>query len=226
MSGEKIRIVIVDDQSLITQSFKVVLETLAEDIVVVGLAHDGAEAVTVVDREKPDVVLMDVRMPNMDGVEATRRIHRGGGAPRIIMLTTFDDDSYVSEAIRAGAVGYLLKDISTDELISSIRAAHHGAVLVSSALARKLIHKDGGTPDEDALAILGTLSRREAEILRLLAQGLENKEIADKLNVAEQTVKNNISALYTKLGVVNRKEARKLALKSGLLSVSDVLRPS
>jgi DNA-binding NarL/FixJ family response regulator len=103
MSGEKIRIVIVDDQSLITQSFKVVLETLAEDIVVVGLAHDGAEAVALVEREKPDVVLMDVRMPNMDGVEATRRINRGGSAPKIIMLTTFDDDSYVSEAIQAGA---------------------------------------------------------------------------------------------------------------------------
>lgn len=226
MGAEKIRIVIVDDQSLITQSFKIVLETLAEDIVVVGLAHDGAEAVAVVDREKPDVVLMDVRMPNMDGVEATRRIHRGSSAPKIIMLTTFDDDSYVSEAIQAGAVGYLLKDISTDELISSIRAATHGAVLVSSVLARKLLHKDVGKADDEAFSILGTLSRREAEILRLLAQGFENKEIADKLNVAEQTVKNNISALYTKLGVVNRKEARKLALKSGLLSVSDVMRPS
>jgi DNA-binding NarL/FixJ family response regulator len=223
MSGEKIRIVIVDDQSLITQSFKVVLETLAEDIVVVGLAHDGAEAVALVEREKPDVVLMDVRMPNMDGVEATRRINRGGSAPKIIMLTTFDDDSYVSEAIQAGAVGYLLKDISTDELISSIRAATHGAVLVSSALARKFLHKDAEKADDEALSILGDLSRREAEILRLLAQGLENKEIAEKLNIAEQTVKNNISALYVKLGVENRKEARKLAVKSGLLSRADVL---
>jgi DNA-binding NarL/FixJ family response regulator len=223
MSGEKIRIVIVDDQSLITQSFKVVLETLAEDIVVVGLAHDGAEAVALVEREKPDVVLMDVRMPNMDGVEATRRINRGGSAPKIIMLTTFDDDSYVSEAIQAGAVGYLLKDISTDELISSIRAATHGAVLVSSALARKFLHKDAEKADDEALSILGDLSRREAEILRLLAQGLENKEIAEKLNIAEQTVNNNISALYVKLGVENRKEARKLAVKSGLLSRADVL---
>jgi len=226
ISADKIRIVIVDDQSLITQSFKVVLETLAEDIVVVGLAHDGAEAVALVEREKPDVVLMDVRMPNLDGVEATRRIHQGNGAPKIIMLTTFDDDNYVSEAIQAGAVGYLLKDISTDELISSIRAANHGAVLVSPAVARKLIHKDAEKPDDQALSILGTLGRRETEVLRLLAQGLENKEIADKLNIAEQTVKNNISILYTKLGVANRKEARKLAVKTGLLSVSDVMRPS
>jgi len=223
MSGDKIRIVIVDDQSLITQSFKVVLETLADDIVVVGLAHDGAEAVALVEREKPDVVLMDVRMPAMDGVEATRRIHRGSSVPKIIMLTTFDDDNYVSEAIQAGAVGYLLKDISTDELISSIRAANHGAVLVSSALARRFLHKDAEKTDDEALSILGSLSRRESEILRLLAQGFENKEIAEKLNVAEQTVKNNISALYVKLGVENRKEARRLTMKWGLLGRTDVM---
>jgi DNA-binding NarL/FixJ family response regulator len=179
--------------------------------------------VALVEREKPDVVLMDVRMPAMDGVEATRRIHRGSSVPKIIMLTTFDDVSYLSEAIQAGAVGYLLKDISTDELISSIRAATHGAVLVSSALARRFLHKDAEKPDDKALSILGSLSRREAEILRLLAQGFENKEIAEKLNIAEQTVKNNISALYVKLGVENRKEARKLAMKSGLLSKADIM---
>ncbi|HUJ76657.1 MAG TPA: response regulator transcription factor, partial [bacterium] len=139
---EKIRVVIADDQSLVTQSFKVLLESAAEDIAVVGLAKDGREAAALVEKERPDLVLMDVRMPVMDGVQATALIHRAAPAVKIIMLTTFDDDSYVHEAIRAGAAGYLLKDISTEELVSSIRAVRHGAVLVSSSVAQKLFGKE------------------------------------------------------------------------------------
>ena len=190
---EKIRIVIADDQILITQSFKIVLETLAEDISVVGLAHDGREAVALAQKERPDVILMDVRMPNVDGVEATRLIHQANINVKIIMLTTFDDDNYVTEAIRAGAVGYLLKDISTDELINSIRSVSHGTVLVSATVARKMFHTEPGKRVEDAIDILGSLNRRELEILRRLVQGSENKEIASELSIAEQTVKNNIS---------------------------------
>ena len=221
---EKIRIVIADDQSLITQSFKIVLETLAEDISVVGLAHDGREAVALAQKERPDVILMDVRMPNVDGVEATRLIHQANINVKIIMLTTFDDDNYVTEAIRAGAVGYLLKDISTDELINSIRSVSHGTVLVSATVARKMFHTEPGKRDEDAIDILGSLNRRELEILRRLVQGSENKEIASELSIAEQTVKNNISVIYTKLGVSNRKEAKRLALKTGLISPQDIIR--
>jgi DNA-binding NarL/FixJ family response regulator len=231
---EKIRIVIADDQSLITQSFKVLLETAAKDIAVVGMAKDGAEAAAIVAKEKPDLVLMDVRMPVMDGVQATAIIHRANPSVKIIMLTTFDDDAYVHEAIQAGAVGYLLKDISTEVLISSIRAVRHGAVLVSSTVAQKLFQTEEGPPRPaepaanrgDSLALLNELSKREIEILKLLVQGLENKEIADRLGVAEQTIKNGVSVIYAKLDVDNRKEARRLALRAGLVRPEDVLRSS
>ncbi|MGA2974955.1 MAG: response regulator transcription factor [Spirochaetia bacterium] len=233
---EKTRLVIADDQSLITQSFKVLLETAAADIEVVGTARDGREAAVLVEKQKPDIVLLDVRMPVMDGVHAADAIHRAHPDVKIIMLTTFDDDTYVHEAIRAGAVGYLLKDISTEELISSIRAVKHGAVLVSSTLAQKLFPKEPEPPlnsaipqasnpvDPDTLLILKELSKREIEILRLIVLGYENKEIAEKLFAADQTIKNSVSALYTKLGVENRKEARRFALKSGLVQPGDFLR--
>ncbi len=241
---EKIRVVIADDQSLITQSFKVLLETVAKDIVVVGTAKDGAEAVSVVARERPDVVLMDVRMPIMDGVQAAGLIHERQPESRIIMLTTFDDDAYVHEAIRGGAVGYLLKDISTEELLSSIRAARHGTIMVSPTVAQRLVNPEappgqqpvpspGGAPERQAPErhaserpapeLLNELSRREIEILRLLVQGCENKEIGDRLHAAEQTIKNSVSVIYQKLGVESRKEARRLALRSGLVRPEDAL---
>ncbi len=228
--SEKIRLLIADDQTLVTQGFKVLLETAARDLQVIGTARDGQEAVDLALRERPHVVLLDVRMPGMDGVQAADAIHRGNPDVKIIMLTTFDDDAYVHEAIRAGAVGYLLKDISTEELISSIRAVHHGAVLVSSSVAQKLFQK----PTESAARaagpgvppILRELSSREIEILRLIAQGLENKEIGEKLHAAEQTVKNAVSVIYTKLGVENRREARRLALDSGIVKPEDLLRPT
>ncbi len=213
---------IADDQSLITQSFKVLLETATRDLAVVGTARDGREALDIVAREEPDVVLLDVRMPGMDGVRAADAIHRARPGVKIIMLTTFDDDAYVQEAIRSGAVGYLLKDISTDELVSSIRAVHHGAVLVSSTVARKLFPGARPPADPDARAILAELSKREIEILRLLACGFENKEIAEKLFVAEQTIKNSVSTLYAKLGVENRREARRFALRCALVQPGDL----
>jgi DNA-binding NarL/FixJ family response regulator len=231
--AEKIRVIIADDQNLITQSFKILLETLADDIEVVGLARDGQEAATLTEELKPDVVLMDVRMPNMDGVQATGLIHKASPEVRIIMLTTFDDDNYVHEAIASGAVGYLLKDISTDELISSIRAVRDGALLLSGSIGQRLLAGEGpGEPrsgerrDELLMELVDTLSKKEVEILRLLARGYENKEIAAELCTAEQTVKNNLSMLYAKLGVGNRREARRFALKSGLIRPEDILRDS
>jgi len=151
----------------------------------------------------------------------------------VIMLTTFDDDSYVQQAIGSGALGYLLKDISTEELVNAIRTVGHGAIMVSSSVAHKMFKPSAPTADRDtptagvdseALSILNALSKREIEILRLIAQGLENKEIAEKLHAAEQTIKNGVSAIYTKLGVVNRREARKFTLKSGLIGPEDILK--
>lgn len=235
MKSEGIRVVIADDQALITQSFKILLETVATDIMVVGLAKDGEEAVSLVEREKPDVVLMDVRMPVMDGVQAAALIHQRVPDTKVIMLTTFDDDAYVHQAIGSGALGYLLKDISTEELVNAIRTVGHGAIMVSSSVAQKMFRPippaaDQESPptaiESEALSILNSLSKREIEILRLIAQGLENKEIAEKLHAAEQTIKNSVSAIYTKLGVENRREARKFTLRSGLIGPEDILKDS
>ena len=229
---DTIRLVIADDQSLITQSFKVLLETVAKDIVVVGLAMDGRKPSPSCVGSEPDVVLMDVRMPNVDGVQATKAIHRWDPGVKIIMLTTFDDDEYVHEAVRPGAVGYLLKDISTEELVSSIKAVKEGAVLVSSAVAEKLFRKAGVSPAppgqaseaQDAVALLERLGPREIEILKMVGHGYENKEIAERLHAAEQTIKNTLSTLYKKLGVENRREARRVALKAGILLHEDLLK--
>ena len=224
-----IRVMVVDDQQLITQSFEVLLQTRADDIEVVGLARDGREAVKLAGRLEPDVVLMDVRMPVMDGVQAAAAIHQRYPAIRVLMLTTFDDDEYVQEAIRSGAMGYLLKDISTEELISAIRAVHQGSVLVSPSVAGKLITSSPGAGGHDGhgpggvLALARALDRRELEILRLIALGRGNKQIAGELCMAEQTVKNRVSRLYDKIAVKGREEARRLALDSGLVRPEEIL---
>ncbi|MEI6566740.1 MAG: response regulator transcription factor [Verrucomicrobiota bacterium] len=218
----KIRVLIADDQTLITESFKVLLESKAADITVVGICKDGKEAVALMETTKPDIVLMDVHMPEMDGVRATELIRRNHPEAKIILLTTFDDESYIIEALRLGAIGYLLKDVHTEELISSIRAAHDGTVLLSAAVVKKLWQRKvevAATPaDRERLEVLHELTQREIDILRLLAQGEENKEIGLKLNAAEQTIKNSVSAIYTKLGVSSRREARRFALEIGLVS--------
>ncbi len=212
--GGSITILLADDQILIAQSLKIVLETQSEDLKVVGLAGDGLQVLELLSRQRPDVVLMDVRMPNMDGVEATRRVHEQSPETKVIVLTTFDDDEYVQEAIEAGAVGYLLKDISTDELIASIKAAYHGAVLISPAVASRLF----GQRELHDLPLPAPLpgrelTEREKELLRLVSHGYTNKEAACKLFLAEQTVKNYLSVIYGKLGIQNRTELRKLLLR-------------
>ena len=226
---DRIRVLLVDDQKLITESFKVLLETECDDVEIVGTAHDGAEAVTIASRLRPDIVLMDARMPVMDGVEATRLIRASEPGIKVIILTTFDDDELVASAIREGAAGYLLKDISTAELIASIRSVKAGSVLLSRKAAQAIAHGRGGLlvgrapgsaerrqgPDP---RILDELSPRELAILKLIAKGLENKEIAAELSMAEQTVKNSASRIYHKLAVEGRSEARKLALGLGLIN--------
>jgi DNA-binding NarL/FixJ family response regulator len=208
-----INVVIVDDQVLFAETLKMVLESRSEEIRVIGLAHTGEEAVRLVELSKPDIILMDVRMPEMDGVFATKRIHAKYPDIRIIMLTTYDDDDYILDALRFGAVGYILKNIAPDKLIDCISAVKNGNVLISPEVAKKLIdHAAGprqdlssGEPASPTADIwYDVLSRREREVLGLLAKGLDNKQIADSLFLAEQTVKNHISIIYSKLGVRDR----------------------
>lgn len=219
----KIKIVLVDDQTLFVESLKTVLETRTDDLQVVGVANDGKRAVEVVAETSPDIVLMDVRMPLMNGVESTRLIKERFSDMRVLMLTTFDDDQYVVEALRLGAVGYLLKNMPPAELISAIRAVYEGGVLISPQVANKLLGLITNTQSkaeelsENARdsSLVNQLSSREKEILRLMAEGLDNKEIAAKLYIAEQTVKNYVSVIYSKLGVRDRVQASRMVLESG-----------
>jgi DNA-binding NarL/FixJ family response regulator len=200
------------------ESLKTVIEIRAPDISVVGIAHNGMEAVKLVEKYKPQIVLMDVRMPILDGVEATRVIHEKFPEVYVIMLTTFDDDTYVKKALSYGAVGYLLKDIAPSELIASLRAIKKGPVLISPSVAAKLLdHAYGGgfhKNDSDRETFLKSLSRREREILDLMAQGYDNREIASELTIAEQTVKNHVSIIYDKLGVRDRVQAIQYVIRN------------
>ncbi len=217
---ESIRVILADDQVLFVESLRAVLETRADDIRVVGVAYNGREAIERVRRERAEVVLMDARMPVMNGVEATRVIRAELPAVQIIMLTTFDDDEYVHEAIKWGAAGYLLKDIPPEELINAIRAVQSGSVLIASSVARRLVEeiselKGAPThrrdPSEYEPEWFKGLTKREREVLVLLAEGWDNRRIAARLFIAEQTVKNHVSIIYSKLGVHDRIQALQLA---------------
>jgi len=208
---------IADDQVLFAENLKLMLETLAEDIVVVGIAYDGAEAITLVDSLHPDLVLMDVRMPHVDGVKATQLIRERYPEQKIVMLTTFIDDTYVESALNHGAAGYLLKNIKPNELIDAIFAVHSGSVLLSPDLVSLLLRKsesEEGHDDQDSEA-LGDLVRkmnmREKEILGLIAKGYNNRSIADTLFLSEPTVRNYISRIYAKIGSKDRLEVMAIA---------------
>ena len=208
----RIKVLIVDDQKLFANSLTIVLDANGtEDIHVVGTAQDGASALAATRELHPDVILMDVHMPGVDGVDATRAIHQEFPAVRIVMLTTFDDDVYVHDAIENGAVGYLLKDIDVAELAAAIRAVHAGSFLVSPSVGAKLASGgvSAGRPAEPprvelVLSAFADLTRREAEVLLLVVDSFDNHEIADRLGIAEQTVKNYTSTIYAKLGVRDR----------------------
>jgi len=218
----RIRILLADDQVLFVESLRTVLETRAEDFEVVGVALDGRDAIRQVMEKHPDIVLMDVRMPETDGVQATRIIHESWPDIHVLVLTTFDDDEYVVEALNHGAVGYMLKDIAPADLIVSLRAVSTGSVIISPQVANKLLRmREGESKTEDGAenrprpipdgSFLRYLSRRELEILRLIGTGAGNAVIARKLSIAEQTVKNHVSDIYSKLHVHNRMQAMKLA---------------
>jgi len=222
-----IKVLLVDDQILFVESLKTVLETRTKDIKVIGIAHNGWEAVQKVEKEHPDIVLMDVRMPNMDGVEATSVIKSKFPETHVVMLTTFDDDEFVHDALYHGAVGYLLKDIPPDELIAAIRAVNEGSVLISQAVAAKIVqqfYKPGKIKSDHSKDITQTppppwlsgLSKREKEVLSLLSRGFSNKEIAERMFIAEQTVKNHVSVIYSKIGVQERIKAMKMGIEANL----------
>jgi len=215
-----IRVLLADDQALVRAGFRMILKA-EPGIDVVGEAGDGAEAVTSVQELAPDVVLMDVRMPEMDGIEATRRIVGGEGAPRVLVLTTFDLDEYVYEALRAGASGFLLKDAPEEQLVAGIRIVAEGGSLFAPAVTRRLIERFAGRAPAAMPPRLDDLTAREREVLQLVAQGLSNAEIAATLVVSEHTVKTHVAHILRKLDLRDRVQAVVLAYESGVVKPGD-----
>jgi DNA-binding NarL/FixJ family response regulator len=212
-----IRIVLVDDQTLVRQGIRSLLE-LAGDITIVGEAGDGDEALAAIAREHPDVVLLDVRMPRKNGLDVLRELNTRGAAPPVILLTTFDDDEALLAAVRAGAKGYLLKDVSLERLTDAIRAVAAGGTVIRPAVTERVLRGLEHMPrDFDALSPADPLTKREIEILRLMAGGYSNREIADALGTAEGTVKNHASSILSKLGVRDRTRAVLTALERGYI---------
>ncbi|MEU4577368.1 response regulator [Nonomuraea sp. ATR24] len=215
-----IRVLIADDQGMVRTGFTVFLSA-QPDIQVVGEAADGREAIERAAELAPDVVLMDVRMPVMDGLEATRRLLASGARSKVLILTTFDLDDYVYEALRAGASGFLLKDASAAQLAEAVRIVAAGDALIAPAITRRLIHEFAKLPrpraSSPADSRLGELTDRETEVLTLIAQALSNQEIADKLVLAEQTVKTHVGRVLMKLGLRDRAQAIVYAYETGLV---------
>jgi DNA-binding NarL/FixJ family response regulator len=249
MPEPKLKILLADDQSLFVQSLQTFLNNYAEDMNVIGIAVNGKEAVSMAAEQRPDIILMDIRMPEMDGVEAVRRIKPEYPEIKIIMLSTYHEDEFVRSALLAGASGYLLKDISPTELIASIRALNSGIMQISPEIARALVQdrygpeassprtvppallrradagaRVSGKPLDSQAATLQNktkglewlkeLTNREREIFTLITTGYDNEQIAGKLNLALQTVRNQVSTIYSKLGVKNRFEIIRLANRS------------
>ena len=221
-----IRVVIVDDQELVRTGFRLILES-EDDMEVVGEAADGRQALEVIRARRPDVVLMDVRMPEMDGVEATRRLladdghtDRPDGGPRVVIVTTFDLDDYVFAALRCGASGFLLKDTPADQLIGAVRVVARGDALLSPSVTRRLIEEFQGTATTSPTPspALASLTERETEVLTRVAEGLSNAEIADRLFVSETTVKTHVGNVLHKLGVRDRVQAVVAAYEQGLVT--------
>jgi DNA-binding NarL/FixJ family response regulator len=217
---QPLRVVIADDQALMRTGFRMILT--ADGIDVVADAATGGQAVDAVRRTRPDVVLMDVRMPEMDGLEATRRILAGAGpqAPRVIILTTFDLDRYVYAALSAGASGFLLKDVSPEHLVAAVRLVRSGDALLAPAITRRLIERYAVRDSRTATLHrdLSTLTPRELEVLRLLARGLSNAELAAALQLSDATVKTHVARILSKLGLRDRAQAIVVAYETGLVT--------
>jgi DNA-binding NarL/FixJ family response regulator len=220
-----IRVMLVDDQAMVRVGFRMILETEPE-FSVVGEAADGAEAVELAERCRPDVILMDVRMPRLDGIEATARIlaRTSEGGPRVLILTTFDLDDYVYAALRAGASGFLLKDAPAEQLIEAIRVIGRGDAVLAPSVTRLLIEEVARRPAVDPAQVapgLADLTDRELEVLRLIARGRSNGEIAEELYLGEATVKTHVGRILTKLDLRDRVQAVVVAYESGLVTPGD-----
>jgi DNA-binding NarL/FixJ family response regulator len=230
-----VRVVLADDQPLVRAGLRVLMAETA-DLAVVGEAWTGAEAVQLVRDVKPDVVLMDIRMPGMDGIEATRIVTSGGGPARVLVLTTFDDDDYVYGALRAGASGFLVKDMALDDILGAIRVVAAGDALIAPSVTRRLIAEFAGRPEPAASpagagtgggggraddSILVGVTEREREVLTLVGQGLSNGEIAGRLFISVATAKAHVARLLSKLGARDRVQLVIIAYRTGLVSPSD-----
>jgi DNA-binding NarL/FixJ family response regulator len=225
VTAPPLRVLIADDQALVRAGFRLILEA-QPDITVVGEAADGETAVRLAERLRPDVILMDVRMPGQDGLAATRRIaaafHGAASPPRIIVLTTFDLDEYVYAALQAGATGFLLKDVTPEQLVAAVRTVTLGDALLAPSITRRLVERyaqpapPAALPD-DADERLATLTARESEVFGLVARGMSNAEIADALVVSEATVKTHVAGILSKLDLRNRAQAVVFAYESGLI---------
>jgi DNA-binding NarL/FixJ family response regulator len=215
-----VRVLLADDQALIRAGFRMILDA-EDDIEVVGECADGAQAVDSARRLEPDVILMDIRMPEMDGIEATRRIVDAAGAEprRVLMLTTFDLDEYVYDALRAGASGFLLKDVPAEQLVEGIRVVARGDALLAPSVTKRLIHEFAlaAPARREAPPAVDELTPQELEVFTLIARGMSNAEIADDLVVSETTVKTHVARVLMKLGVRDRMQAVVLAYESGVV---------
>lgn len=212
-----IRVVLVDDQTLVRQGIRSLLE-LAGDIAIVAEAADGEEGLAVIARERPDVVLLDVRMPRKGGLDVLRELQAARALPPTILLTTFDDDEALIEAVKSGAKGYLLKDVTLEQLTDAIRAVTQGGTVIRPAITERVLRGlEHVRQDFDALSPPDPLTKREIEVLRLMAGGYSNREIAEALGTAEGTVKNHASSILSKLGVRDRTRAVLKALELGYI---------
>ncbi len=212
-------VLIVDDQQLFAESLRTFITNYADDLVVIGLARNGRHALELAESQPPDIVLMDVHMPEMNGVEATRRFRDRYPQTKVLVLSTYDEDEYVRQALTFGASGYLLKDISPTELIASLRALQSGVLQISPQIAAKLVqglHDDSRDTMEriaEEFEWFDSLTRREREIFALIATGYDNEQIAERLGIVEQTVRNHVSIIYSKLNVHDRFQIIQLANK-------------
>jgi NarL family two-component system response regulator LiaR len=209
------KVVVCDDQAIIRDGLEMLLN-LERDIQVIGQAQDGAEAIELVEKNQPDLVLMDLKMPVMNGIEATRRIRTRYPHVKVLVLTTYDDDEWVFDAIRAGASGYLLKDTPREDVIKAVRGTVAGKSFVDPSVAGRVLSQLAGSQTQPSTLVADKLTEREVDVLRLLAQGLSNADIAGRLHLSEGTVRNYVSAILAKLEVSDRTQAAVIAIQHGL----------
>lgn len=210
------KVIICDDQSIIRDGLELLLR-LEEDIEVVGKAQNGAEAIELAAAHRPDLILMDLKMPVVNGVEATRILQRDYPKIKVLTLTTFTDDEWLFDALRAGAAGYLLKDASREEIVSAIRGTMEGKTYLDPRIAGFVLDKTKHRPASTDNTALDRLSEREMEVLRCISEGLGNREIAGRMHLSEGTVRNHVSSIFSKLGVTDRTQAAILAIRQGLV---------